>query len=95
MIRRVFVLLVLVTSLISLLPGDLIGEDPPIEIDPGDIFGDPDDEFKPGDLGLSNVMSMGETVSGGLHQKVGIGPDPSNEIESIIWNWIGIDPFDR
>jgi hypothetical protein len=95
MIRRVFILGFLMAGLISGMHGDLFCEDPPVGLDPGDVFGDPDDDFKPNDLSLSNGLSMGETTSGALQHRGEIVPDPSNDFQLIFWKWILPDPFDR
>lgn len=90
MIRRLFVFLYLMTSIIGLTPADLFGGDPPVGVDPGDIFGDPDDEFKPADYGLTNDLSTGDTTSGSLRQKGVVGPDRWKD--SLVNFWIRIPP---
>lgn len=90
MTRRLLLFLFLMTSIIGMTPGDSFGGDPPNGIDPDDILGDPDDDFKPKDYSLTNDLSAGDTTSGGSRQKGKVPQGRSNQ--SLLNFWIRILP---
>ena len=85
MIRKLSVLLFLMTSIVCMTPGDLFGGDPPISCEPDDNFGDPDDDFQPEDYRLGKDHAGGDTTTSGYRKGIKFKPDPSNAFLPDYW----------